>query len=97
MNTRKSIEFISWLRGVACLIVMVCHHVGMFTNNDVSAVFSYILPKVQTAPRTSVGFISAFQTYFINFGAFGVAVFFIITGFVTAMSLSEKEYGGYSS
>lgn len=88
-------DFISFLRGVACLAVVFSHYGAMYFCGDVSASFSQIVPRQQMSPRFLGNFVSAFDPSVLNFGAFGVSIFFLITGFLAAHSLERDSTASF--
>lgn len=88
MNNK--LDFISFLRGLSCLIIMIGHLLIYFFVNTDWSTFPYI--QLQVFDNKMVEIINSFLLSFsFNCGAFGVATFFLITGFVTIMSL-EKDH-----
>ena len=87
------VRFANQLRGVAALSVAVSHLVGVFwVVPDVvsAATFS---PAPTVPPPGVLGLV----TYpWFNFGPFGVAVFFLISGFVIPFSLGKHSRAGFA-
>ena len=80
--------FAHQLRAIAALSVVISHLVGVFWGlRDVVA--SAIAAPVQQAPFPSFAII-AFQPNF-NFGPFGVALFFLVSGFVISFSVRKMD------
>lgn len=81
-------EFISCLRAVSCIIIMFYHLVFIFFTTKDRSIFPYI-PQ-QDINNKVVGCVETFLCSFnFNCGGFGCGLFFLITGFVTAMSLER--------
>lgn len=91
MQNNNKIWFLHMLRGVAALMVLICHYLSMFwqSNQSVINAFSYIIPKKNNDSLIFFNFIKSIGKMHIDFGALGVAIFFIISGFVISMSLEK--------
>ena len=92
-GSHKKIEFANTLRGIAAISVLVAHYCGVFWTSPptVSALTNAPLLTVQDMPIPY--YISAIQlvNYFnFNYGAFGVGLFFLVSGFVIPISLERK-------
>lgn len=91
----RKLSFLQMLRGGAALSVMISHLLFMFFlgNEAIAQIFPY-LPQVFMD-------LSDFNILFdinqilnqagVNFGAYGVAIFFLISGFVISLSLEHKR------
>lgn len=84
------LEFISWLRGVACISVVAVHYFGVYFSG-LQASFSQILPGSHTMPKVVGTLLTFIEASHISLGATGVGIFFLITGFVTTMSLQRDN------
>lgn len=71
------VESIQWLRGVAAMLV-VCNHAALLALK--------FLPIPETSPPGTIWNLA-------RFGAFGVDIFFVISGFVMAMSARRLDGG----
>ena len=91
-NISGKFEFITWLRGIACLSVLFFHYASIYMLSGVETIFPQILPRPQGTPRALAAIIYSLENAGINLGAFGVAIFFLITGFVTASSLDRNDH-----
>lgn len=86
MRANNKIIFANQLRGIAAILVVLSHICGAFWMvRDVVGFFSGTPEVVGDQPAIS-WFIS---NQYWNFGALGVAVFFMISGFVIPMSLGK--------
>lgn len=88
LSANKKITFANQLRGIAAVLVVLSHICGAFWSvRDVVGYYSGTPPVVGDQPFIS-GYIS---NQYLNFGALGVAVFFMISGFVIPMSLGRMS------
>ena len=86
-NPAQRIEFAHNLRGVAALSVVICHLLGVFWLNN-AAVVSIANTSIYSGEIPSVvGVVNKFS--FFSYGHFGVALFFLISGFVIPFSLCK--------
>lgn len=89
MDTRGAntkITFANQLRGIAVLCVIVAHYTGIYWGAP-DLVSAYIHAPIAVGPApTWPGYI-VFPT--LNYGPFGVALFFLISGFVIPFSLQK--------
>jgi peptidoglycan/LPS O-acetylase OafA/YrhL len=76
--------------------VIWSHYVGVFEANDtIQSIFPQMLPRSQSKTVFFTNIVIAFESLNINFGALGVSVFFLITGFLTAKSLDRDNRASY--
>jgi peptidoglycan/LPS O-acetylase OafA/YrhL len=87
---KMRVVFANQLRGIAALCVVVAHYLGVFWNN------SEIIGQITSAPAQNPptpAFVTAlshgFDLIWFNPGAFGVALFFLISGLVLPFSLTH--------
>ena len=91
-NQGKKIWFAQMLRGLACLCVVYRHIFEVFwyaPHKDVSAVLSANVESFHKLFTVQIAFLTGKMGSF-NLGAFGVSMFFLISGFVISMSLEKK-------
>jgi peptidoglycan/LPS O-acetylase OafA/YrhL len=84
----QKIEFADGLRGIAAMSVIISHYLGVFWAAP-TAVQTLTGLTVPTGPWPAGAGLIVYSP--INFGALGVALFFVISGFV--MPFSFKSYG----
>ncbi len=82
--------FANQLRGVACLLVLASHWLGVFKANPSLISFSTGFPVFEVFEYDALSFLVIHE--YINFGALGVAIFFLISGFVIPFSLEKLEF-----
>ena len=89
--------FAQALRGVAVLTVLVDHlAVQFFANNPLIAQFAHIQPLGSpVAPPGYFPFYGWLFDHYVMLSAFGVAVFFLVSGFVIPMSLERLSPGRF--
>src|SRR5437016_14681190 len=83
------VQFADSLRGVACLSVGISHYCGVFwTGGPVIPLIANVPPlPADMAPPYLYGVVVSSNHF--NTGAFGVALFFLISGFVIPLSLDR--------
>ncbi len=94
----QRVVFANNLRGLAALIVLISHYFGAFWDRREEVAYlinaPLLSPEQFNAP-TLVTLIN-FQPYF-NWGAYGVALFFLISGFVIPFSLQRYTWKQFIS
>ncbi|EFA4099485.1 acyltransferase [Escherichia coli] len=89
----KKIEFVNTIRGVASLVVMLAHYIISF--NAFSGGYGG-LPKIEGGVFKNASDLLGFGMPSFSYGAFGVALFFLVSGFVIPLSLTKlttQRYG----
>lgn len=85
-DSAGKIIFADQLRAVAALCVLIVHLLGMYWLGREVVAAHIFAPVLQGASAKSLAAISF--TYF-NFGPFGVALFFLVSGFVIPFSVTK--------
>lgn len=85
------IEFANTMRGVAAMLVLVSHYLGVFWTNREGVSRYTLLPPLpeQFSTPTLVEWLH-FSPW-VNWGALGVGLFFLISGFVIPFSLRGRN------
>ncbi len=89
---REKLVFANQLRGLAALAVMLSHLGGVLI------LMSPTVGWIISAPQLSLGtpfILHLTRLSWLNFGPLGVAVFFLISGFVIPFSLEKNSWGGF--
>jgi peptidoglycan/LPS O-acetylase OafA/YrhL len=96
MKTPQRIEFANTLRGLAALAVLVSHYFDFFWNHrDIAArqTNTALLPDQYATPF----YVSwASPGAGLDWGAYGVGLFFLISGFVIPFSLQRETWKGFA-
>ncbi len=91
--TGGRIEFANQLRGVAALSVAASHLVGVYwLIPDVVSLVTFSPAPAASPPAI----VSLFRFPWFNFGPFGVALFFLISGLVIPISLESQGRTGFA-
>jgi peptidoglycan/LPS O-acetylase OafA/YrhL len=85
LNTER-VLFAQYLRGIACLSVLISHLALSFWLNKTASTLANT--PAYTGPIPPIIYSISF-TDFINYGPFGVGLFFLISGFVIPLSLQK--------
>lgn len=95
-DKRPKILFIHYLRGVATCIIIICHLGVMFWfgNEGISSMFGLepVNGAIERLPDIYVSAVRLSEKIGLNFGPFGVAIFFLISGYIIPYSI--KKEGG---
>lgn len=94
---RGRVDFANTLRGYAALAVIIAHYFGVFWLNRAAVVGLIGAPLLPVESVQSPKLVMLFHALsFFNWGAYGVALFFIISGFVIPFSLHNKSALGFA-
>lgn len=91
LNRNKKVEFINFLRIFAAFIVLFSHIGFMFYCGGVDSNIIYLNPVNGTAPFLMLLY-DLLNKVGVSFGHFGVAIFFLISGFCTFISCERKSF-----
>lgn len=97
MHGNSRVDFANTLRGLAALAVIVSHYYGVFwlSREVVGAVTNAPALSIEVHPVPGpILFLHSIAIF--NWGAFGVALFFLISGFVIPFSLQKMTWMGFS-
>lgn len=94
---RNKIDFANTLRGFAALAVLIAHYYGVFWTSRAAVEALTNAPALPLETHAFPNYISwlHFSSIF-NWGAYGVALFFIISGFVIPFSLQKMTWISFS-
>jgi peptidoglycan/LPS O-acetylase OafA/YrhL len=81
----EKVHFANQLRGIAALMVVVTHLLGVYFSQDIVARALGTEPLTLVRPQWTTWFFSQYY----NLGPLGVAIFFLISGFVIPFSLGR--------
>lgn len=98
LEDKARVDFANTLRGLAAASVVIAHYFGVFWLNRAaveSITNTPMLPFDTHAVPVYVAWLNYFSIF--NWGAFGVALFFIISGFVIPFSLRNAGFIGFVS
>ncbi len=88
-SSQNKIEFANNLRGIASFSVIICHIFLLFWISQPSVTKLINMPVYQgNTPPIALFFL---HLQYFNFGAFGVALFFLISGFVIPFALERQS------
>ena len=97
MQENSRIDFANTLRGFAALAVVISHYYGVFWSNRAAVESITNAPALPLESHATPEYISWLHVFPIfNWGAYGVALFFIISGFVIPFSLQKTNWVGFS-
>ncbi len=96
MYRSTRIEFANTLRGFAALAVVISHYYGVFWTNRAAVGALTNAPALPIETHAMPAYISWLHVLpLFNWGAYGVALFFIISGFVIPFSLQKMGWIGF--
>lgn len=96
MQGNSRIDFANTLRGFAALAVVISHYYGVFWTHRVPVGLitnAPILPLEIYATPNYIAWLHIFPNF--KWGAYGVGLFFIISGFVIPFSLQKMSWVGF--
>lgn len=90
------IEFANTMRGVAAMLVLVSHYLGVFwTNREGVSRYTLLPPLPDKFPTPTLVEWLHFGPW-VNWGALGVGLFFLISGFVIPFSLRDRSRASFA-
>ncbi|MGL5742129.1 MAG: acyltransferase family protein [Legionella sp.] len=96
MRANTRIEFANTLRGLAALFVVISHYLSTFWYKRDSVAYMINAPILSIEHYATPTFIQWFNPFpLFDWGAYGVALFFIISGFVIPFSLQQTTSFGF--
>ena len=90
-ETATRVDFANSLRGLAAISVLVSHYIGGFwlTRGGIAnVIFAPVLPAETLTPDLSYALFSIYPI--VDWGVLGVAIFFLVSGFVIPFSLLKN-------
>ncbi|MBB5694340.1 acyltransferase family protein [Muricoccus pecuniae] len=90
------VAFADQLRGIAALLVLLSHHAGIFWHAHPVVAEITGLPPAFSVPPESTGFLVPLVSGTFQFGSAGVALFFLISGYVIPYSLRGRTRGSFA-
>lgn len=89
-NYSNKVDFANTLRGIAAFCVLIGHYFGVFWIKRTTVSTLINAPALPLATHATPIYVSWLQhCSFFNWGSYGVALFFIISGFVIPFSLQK--------
>ncbi|MBP0495296.1 acyltransferase family protein [Pararoseomonas indoligenes] len=89
------VAFADQLRGIAALLVVIAHFGAVFWHNQPAVAEMTGLPPAFATPPAGLAFTIPILLGTFQFGAAGVALFFLISGYVIPFSLRGRSPGSF--
>jgi len=97
MRPNARVDFANTLRGFAALSVVIAHYSGVFWTNRAGVEALTNAPALPLATHAIPNYISWLHAFPVfSWGAYGVALFFVISGFVIPFSIQKVSWIGFS-
>lgn len=92
----KRVDFANTLRGLAAICVVISHYYGIFWTNLGPIATMINGPILSTKTHTLPAYLSWIHSFTLfRWDGFGVALFFLISGFVIPFSLKRLTWSGF--
>jgi peptidoglycan/LPS O-acetylase OafA/YrhL len=91
----KRLEWANALRGVAAITVLAAHYCGFWFNHAGAAYLARRDPVLMDPAGSTPGLAHWLLATPVHLGAFGVALFFLISGYVISISLDHYSRTGF--
>ncbi len=92
----EKVAFADALRGLASVAVLIAHYIGVFwLGRAVAAQVGYFPVLTEAAAPTPALSTWLFAIPYFNWGGFGVALFFLVSGFAIPFSLARFGAGAF--
>ena len=92
-GSKASLEFVTFLRGIAAILVVVSHLLFVFWSGGGQVAATWRFLETETIPRGEL--ISEakeiLDQFHLDVGRIGVSLFFLITGFLSRASVSRQS------
>ena len=93
MQHSSRVAYAQTLRGYAAICVLIAHYYGVFWSNPKVVGDLINAPEVSATMPAYLSWLHVIPQF--NWGAFGVALFFLISGFVIPFSLGRQGAGTF--
>ena len=93
MQKEDKLLFLNMLRGFSCLVIVFFHlFFSFFGQTDLSALWPFF-PKfvVEDSRLIQPSLSEFFNSFHLTLDGYGVAIFFLITGFTTSLSIKKND------
>ena len=92
----KRVDFANTLRGLAAICVVISHYFGLFWTNLQPIATCINAPILSTEAHTFPTYLSWIHGFTLfRWDGYGVALFFLISGFVIPFSLKKLTWSGF--